>query len=326
MRAGIFISLTVAALLVAQVAHSDSHACSAERPYPRGVSACDRCPWEETLAAYQSGSLSTVRKSKIFNHVLRVSVVCDVGRPVDIEDLYEKIHATERVFESVLGKTIRKEDGIGVVLEVISGVCDVDDEMDDCVAYTVCREGGVGYGCDVSSGQSFMHSGGVATHAAIVPYLPKDTWWWIPSNRYANLQHEFSHILDYTYFKNYREREKDTNWWVEGLPQYMQSKVLKDQLSWDRGNDEAGLQEIFDHSSNTSDYYDGMRVFAFLDTYHPHLLDVLARQVQAGVYRDSSSHQVWQSLLQEIAKRHDSHYREVVTNGELFSRAIMSSP
>lgn len=298
----------------------DTRPCPDERPYPRGTTACDSCPWKETLASYQAGELSTLRDSEVFNHTIRVSVVCDVDRRVDVNDVFEKVTETELMFKDVFGDSITEDNGDDVMLEVLTGICDYYDEIDDCNLYPVCREGGVGYGCDPHSGQSFADSGGVATHAAIVPWLPEGTYWWVRGNRYGNLQHEFTHLLDYTYMRTDNQRGTDLDWWVEGMPQFIQWKILKDQLSWDRGNDDARLKDIFTHRSNTRDYYDGMRVFAYLHRHAPYWLEVLAGDVQQGIYRNADSKLAWRGLLGNLSSRHEQQYRDFVRFGNRFRR------
>lgn len=304
--------LTLSAMLLVETVSADNGSCPEARPYPRGTSACDSCPWEETLADYEAGELSTIRESDVFEHSIRVSVVCDVDRPVNIDDVYEKISETEQMFYEFLEPVIHIEDGNEVMLEVITGICDYGGGIDDCVMYTVCREGGIGSGCDVSSGQAFANSGGVATHTTFVPFLPEGTFWWIEGNRYGNLQHEFTHLLDYTYLRVDAQRGTDLDWWVEGLPQFIQWKILNDRLSWDRGNDNARLLEIFTHRWNTNDYYDGMRVFAFLHSNTPYWLQILASDVRDGIYRSAESHLAWYTLLGYISSRHEDSYRQFV--------------
>lgn len=301
----------------------NDHSCPDARPHPRGTDACDSCPWEETLEQYQAGELSTVRPSEIFDHSIRVSVVCDVGRPIDVDDVFEKITATERTFQRMFDRSIEPQDGDEVMLEVITGICDYGNGVDDCVMYTVCREGGIGGGCAVSSGQAHANAGGVATHATFVPWLPEGTWWWAEGNRYANLQHEFAHLLDYTYLRKDAYRGTDLNWWVEGVPQFIQWTILKDRLSWDRGNDDARLLETFTHRWNTSDYYDGMRAIAYLEANAPYLLEAIATEVRGGIYRHQDRHVAWHNLMGHIAVRHQWFFDQYV---ESISTSLASRP
>ncbi len=311
--------LVLVITVLAPFSSSDDHSCPDDRPYPRGRSACDSCPWQETLDKYQAGELSTIRKSEVFDHSISVSVVCDENRTVDVDDVFEKLDETERLFYDIFKSAIGLDDGNDSTLEVITGICDVSGAVDDCVMYTVCQETEIGSTCDVSSGLSFANSDGVATHTTYVPYLPEGAFWWIEGNRYGNLQHEFTHLLDYTYLRVDTQRGTDLDWWVEGLPQFIQWKILNDRLSWDRGNDSARLLEIFTHRWNTNDYYDGMRVFAYLHSYAPYWLDVLAGDVKAGIYSDANSHLAWHYVLGFISSRHESSYREFIelTNASL---------
>lgn len=304
--------LCFATSLLALTLVANTHSCPDERPYQRGRDACDSCPAQLKLAHYKSGALSTTRTSALLNHKVRVSVVCDTKRTIDVDDVFKQIGATERVFVELFEPTIDPEDGNGRILEVITGICDYGNGVDDCVMYAVCTDIVAGGGCDVSSGQSFANADSAATHIAFIPWLPADDHWWVPSNRYGNLHHEFAHLLDYTYIRVDEQRKPDIDWWVEGMPQYIQWQILDDRLSWDRGNDEARLLDIFKHRANTRDYYDGMRVVAFLDGYAPSLLQAAARSIRAGVYRDAISHATWLKLLETTATRYQEPYERFV--------------
>ncbi len=45
---------------------ADEHSCPEDRPYPRGSTACDSCPWEETFEKWQEGVLGETRPSSLF--------------------------------------------------------------------------------------------------------------------------------------------------------------------------------------------------------------------------------------------------------------------
>lgn len=309
-----FLKLTTIKLicLLALTTFADEHSCPDERPYPRGGDACDSCPWEETLAQYQAGELSETRESEVFGHQIRVSIVCDVNRPVDIEDVYTKIGEVERNFDELFGPAIiRKdsidEDGNPKVLEVVTGICDYEDGVDDCVMYAVC-ESGPRLGCGVSSGQAFANASDTSTHITFVPYFREGRYWWVRGNRYGNLQHEYAHLLDYTFFRQHSERGNDLNWWREGFPQFAQNQILDDDLSWQRGNDGVHLLEIFTHRYNTSDYYDGMRVMWYLAENAPWQLQNIASEIRSGIYDTPDSHLSWHFLMGFIAARHQDQF------------------
>lgn len=320
--------VTICAL--AYVAVASDHECPADRPYPRGSDACDSCPWEETLALYKSGELSETRKSQVFDHHIRVSVVCDVDRPVDVDDVFSKVEETERTVERLFPGSIERLDGLNQegepkILEVVTGICDYGGSVDDCVMYTVCASG-PRRGCDVSSGQAFANADDNSTHITFVPWLAENDWWWTPGNRYGNLQHEFTHLLDYTYFRVHGERGHDLSWWVEGFPQFIQNQILNDSLSWRRGNDSAYLLGIFTHRDNTSDYYDGMRVVWYLSERAPWLMHGIAAGIREGIYRGPRSHLAWHDLMGYIAARHQDDYEQyITTTGARSSRASFSS-
>lgn len=298
----------------------DTHTCPDDRPYPRGGSACDSCPWEQSVDQYLDGELSTLRESKVFDHTIRVSVVCDVGRPISVDDVFEKINETELVFKDLFGNSIKENDGEGVMLEILTGICDYYDDVDDCNLYEVCVRAGIGSGCDLSSGLAYANAGGIATHAAFAPYLPEGDWWWAPGNQYKNLQHEFAHLLDFTYMRNDYQGGYDLDWWIEGMPQFIQWKILNDSLSWDRGNNEARLLEIFTHRWNTTNYYDGMRVFAFLENSAPRWLDLLAEDVQRGIYSNNEHHLAWHNAMGYLSSRYEQQFRDFVEDYELTQR------
>ncbi|MCY4096201.1 MAG: hypothetical protein OXG05_13865 [Gammaproteobacteria bacterium] len=307
----------LSALLCASTFAHD-HSCPAERPYPRGDT-CDTCAWRDVLAQYQTGALSDTRESEVYGHRIRVSVACDTGRSVDVDDVFDKISETERFFDQIFGAVIESEDGIHAdtrpkVLEIITGICDYDESegLDDCVMYEICRTGGIGSNCDVSQGSAFHNAGGTATHTAFVPYLPEDTWWWSPGNRYGNLQHEFAHLLDYTYIRKNGENGNDLDWWIEGMPQFIQWKILNERISWGRGHDGVRLLETFTHRWNTSNYYDGMRVISYLHDNAPHMLETVAMDIGNGIYRHQDLHVSWHHLIGHIALRHQWYFNQYV--------------
>ena len=314
--------VSIAFLWLSHSTLAENHSCPDDRPYQRGSTACDSCPWEQTLTQYRTGKLSTARSSTVFSHSIRVSVVCDTNRTVDVNDVFEKIEATERLVANMFESVIDRTDGVDVILEVITGICDYGGGIDDCNMYTICTDKGLG--CDVSAGQGFANVSGEATHLAFVPFLPKDKWWWSPENRYANLQHEFTHLLDYTYFRKRSKRGPNTHWWVEGLAQYVQWKLLEnDTLSWHRGNDNATLLDVFTYQDNQSDYYDGMRVFSYLDRSAPWLLEAVAYEITSDVYSHTDLHLSWQNLLGYIALRHQWAYNQYINE---VSRNIQAMP
>ncbi len=313
---GFHLSLTLLAsatvLAFSMSIYADNHSCPDERPHPRGVDACDSCPWEDVLADYKAGELSTIRESEVFDHDIRVSVVCDVNRTVDVDDVYEKIAVAEQKFDEIFGSVLSRDDGLGranrpKILEIVTGICDYGGGIDDCVLYTVCRDV-TGGSCSVSNGIAYFNSGGVASHIAFVPYLPEGKFWWVDGNRYGNLQHEFAHLLDFTYFRIDGQSGKDLDWWIEGMPQLIQWEILNDQLSWGRGNDRARLLDIFTHRWNTNNYYDGMRVLAYFKERAPWLVQAVASEIRSGIYTHSDLHLSWHTLMGHIAARHQYDY------------------
>ena len=297
-----FLVLTATAIL------ADNHSCQLDRPYPRGWDACDSCPWEETLAEYRAGNLSEVRKSKVFDHQIRVSVVCDRNRPVDVEDVYDKVEETERMFMDVFGDVVEREDGDGILLEVIVGICDYYDLVDDCNMYEVCNIGLDRPECNPAFGQTFANSGGLADHVAFVPYFEEGTFWWTDGNRYGNLQWGMAHLLDYTYILSPSQRGSDTEWWVHGMPQFIQWKILNDSLSWNRGNNNIGMLEGFTDRWNTMNKYDSMRVIAYLNSLAPSLLEEIIKDMRNGIISDAESQLYWHY----VAFLHERSYKEFV--------------
>ena len=293
--------LPVAWAFLATVGAWADHHCPDDRPYPRGSTACDSCDWRATLESYRGGDLSTVRESRLFEHQLQVSVFCDAGRPVDVEDVFAKLDAVEAEFDRLFGRTLDHGDGEGQVLEVVVGICDVNEDVDDCAMHTLCRNEW-GRRCAVNWGES--HRNTPTGHTAFVPWLAEGVFWWVDGNRYANLQHEFGHLMDFTYLRPDAQRGPDTDWWVEGLPHYLQWRQLRDQLSWDRGNDDATILDVLTHRPNTSEYYDGMRVFAFLAEHDPWMIERAAAVVRNGVYASPERHLYWHDFLGHIAWRH----------------------
>ena len=313
------VTLALLPLLCTSV-FADNHDVCPEGTYPRG-NTCDSCPWEDTFEKYKNGELSITRNSEVFEHAIRVSVACDANRPIDVDDVFEKIEQTERVFRDVFGSAIQHGDGEGFVLEIITGICDYEegghlstDVTDDCNMYELCNQLG-GNGCSVTSGQAFARLQGEHSHTAFVPYFKEGKYWWVEGNRYANLQHEFTHLLDFTYLRG-DDRGTEVNWWIEGLPQFIQWKILNDELSWNRGNDEAHVLEIFMDRWNVSNYYDGMRIIALLERYSPSLLGEIAKEIRDGVYSTNDSHLAWVYLLAYTSLRYEDAYRDFVEDEE----------
>ena len=184
--------------------------CPADRPYHRGGNACDSCDWKEVIEQYKTGELSTTRSSRLFDHEIRVSVLCDVNRPVDVDDVFTKLDETEMELLELFGRLLDRSQGVVTaddgetvtpkVLEVVVGICDYGDGVDDCVMWTLCAYEW-GWNCGVASGQAWPNTPNDATHTAFVPQLPDGVYWWNDENIYKNLQHEFTHLLDFTYLR-----------------------------------------------------------------------------------------------------------------------------
>ena len=309
-------------VVVALQTLADNHSCPDDKPFPRGSDACDRCDWKDVLEKYEAGDLSVTRESEVFDHSIRVSVVCDKDRPVDVDDVFKKLTETEMKIASYFESAIDKDDGNEKVLEIITGVCDYEPGVvDDCTMHMICKEAGIGSGCNTAYGIAYAYSDNDATHTAFSPILPENLWVWVPGNRYHNLQHEFSHLLDFTYFRVDVRRGNDLNWWIEGMPQFIQWQILNDRTSWQRGNNDAHMLEIFSDRWNVSNYYDGMRIFAFLDIEAPWLLDEVARNVRNGIYANPDSHLAWHNLHGYIASRHQREYERFIE----ISNAIIST-
>ena len=317
---------------------ADADHCPDETPFHRG-DVCASCDWQEVVRQYQADELSTTRPSRLFDHEIRVSVFCDANRPVDIEDVFEKLAATEAEFDATFGRAIDPIDGInpgeGIdaeasphVLEVVVGICDYDygAGVDDCTMYMLCTEEW-GWRCSPGSGQAFRNTPNDATHTAFVPYFPEGSFWWTEGNRYGNLQHEFTHLLDYTYLRVDNGRGPDTRWWVEGLAQYIQWRQLNDRLSWNRGNDEATLLGVLTNHQETNEYYDGMRVFAYLTENAPWLLERAANAVRTGVYVSPDQHLDWHNLLGYAAWWHQRQWADWIERrtGDVAPSATVTS-
>lgn len=320
--------------------------------------------------------MSTMKVSSVFEHYIRVTVTC--GSNVDVNDVFERIQATERVFERLLGPAIRRRDGETAMLEVVVGRC----SGTDCAMELICAYR-VGAPCDLEHGRAYhLINDKVVVHeplrskktdpfayprqivrnelerklssnvrhirsqvirnwnrgkaivqtveaarktstsgrdeherhmVAFVPVSPPGSYEWVPHDPYVNLQHEFVHLLDYTYFRRDFWREPDIGWWIEGLPQYIQWQVLGESTSWKRGNDRATLEQILrGNATNISHYYDGMRAIAFLHTQAPSTLIQLATDIQEGVYRSRATHRWWQQLLTIVAAQNEEAYRQFI--------------
>lgn len=338
------------------------------------IVAAQNCSDQYVLAQYEARTMSTMRVSNLFEHHIRVTVTC--GSDVDVDDVFERIEATERLFESLLALAIRRRDGASAVLEIVVGGC----SGSDCAMEIICADR-VGVQCDLQLGQAYhliddhavvhepvrseqhdalalprqilrneaerqlsanirrirdqttrnwnrskaivqsieaaKRSGtrGREKHerhtVAFVPVSPPGQFEWVPHDPYVNLQHEFVHLLDFVYFRSDFRREADIGWWVEGLPQYIQWRVLGESTSWERGNDWATLEEIFGGDSRSiSHYYDGLRAIAFLEKHAPNTLIQLATDIREGVYRDRDSHRWWQQLLSIVAAQNEDAYRQ----------------
>lgn len=318
-------NLSFVLVLLPAISAATDH-CPAERPFHRGDNACDSCDWRELAEQYRAGKLSTTRESRLFDHQIRVSTFCDMDRPVDIEDVFMKLDAVEEEFSMLFGRSINRSDGLNregrpLVLEVVVGICDYGDGVDDCSMYMLCSQALDLGGCDPSTGQAYRNSPNEATHIAFVPYLPYGEFWWIWGNRYGNLQHEFTHLLDFSYVRVDDRRGPDTDWWVEGLAQYVQWKQLNDRLSWDRGNDRASMLEVFTHRRNTTDYYDGMRVFAYLSDNAPWLLERAANALRVGVYDSPALHLEWHDWIGYVSWRHQRSWTDWRANRPGLGRA-----
>lgn len=134
---------------------ADDHSCPTERPYPRGESACDSCEADDLLRRYRLGELSETRASAVFDHRIKVAVFCDANRAVDADDVFARVDGTDAEFLSLLGRSLNRSDGRRsgrpLVLEVVVGICDTDDGVDDCAMNRLCYSKGW-RGCDVSTG------------------------------------------------------------------------------------------------------------------------------------------------------------------------------
>lgn len=302
------------AIAIALTSFAFADHCPADRPFHRGQTACDSCDWRTEVGAYVAGELSTTRESSLFHHQIKVSVVCDANRPVDVNDVFEKLERTETVFAEQFKNVIDYRDGIDddripLILEIVVGICDYYDDIDDCVMYTICEQEWGWSGCGMSTGKAFRNTPNDSTRTAFVPFNEEGKYWWVEGNRYANLQHEFTHLLDYTYLDVDWRSGPDTAWWTEGLAQFVQWRILNDRASWTRGNDAANLLDVLSGRPNANQYYDGMRVFAYLSEYSPWFLDELAEVMREGTYKTPDIHLKWHNLHGYMAWRHQDGWR-----------------
>ena len=164
--------------------------------------------------------------------------------------------------------------------------------------YLLCRNVGLP-GCELVTGISYRDSD--IGPVSFVPWLPDGITWWSPTSRYGNLHHEWVHLLDYTYLRRETYKGPDLEWWVDGLPQYIQAVVLRESESWRRANFKARLLDVFTGQYNADPYYDGMRVFAFLREHDHWTLARLANSVKYGIYGSAGRHYYWHDLLGQTA-------------------------
>ncbi|MCY4255126.1 MAG: hypothetical protein OXE51_03240 [Gammaproteobacteria bacterium] len=100
------VCLLSAACLLASAAHAQN--CPPEAPHPLEDGGCDICDWEELARQYEAGELSVTRPSLLFDHRIKVTRFCESDtQKVDMDDVFNEIHKTERVFDSMFGNFIR---------------------------------------------------------------------------------------------------------------------------------------------------------------------------------------------------------------------------
>lgn len=299
---------------------------------PLLANADNSCDSAELIRQYDAGELSITRDSTLFQHKIRVTRFCDAGRPVDIEDLFAQIDATETKFHELFGRSIsfgdgKDQDDVPLILEVLIGICEVDDGAVDCAIGDFCS---VKLGwtsdriCQDFAGRSYNRPRNdntrephTAAHLAVVPWLAEGKPVWVKTNRYGNLHHEYTHLLDFTYIRveaGYGHHGWDSWWWVEGLAQYIQWKILGDDISWIRGNDKATLIGSMTGQEGTRTYYDGMRVIAYLAEHAPWQLERAAFALRSGVYSTAGSHLEWHDWIGHVAWRHQHAFENWKTN------------
>lgn len=198
---------------------------------------------------------------------------------------------------SLVGRSVDREDGLTEgeprTLNVVVGICDVGDGVDDCAMRELCVAEGW-YGCDLGRGIAYRDA--LEGHWLFTPWLPEGRVWWNDTNRYGSLHHEHTDLLDFTYTRPERRDGPDSLWWVEGLPQYIQSLVLAETVSWRRGDYDATLLDVFTYQDNASEYYEGMRVFAYLAERDPWTLED-GRRDEVRHLRGARPAPYWHDLL-----------------------------
>ena len=168
---------------------------------PLLANAENSCDSAELIRQYDAGELSTTRDSTLFDHQIRVTRFCDEGRPIDIEDVFAQIDATETTFHDLFGRSIILTDGTDrngspLTLEVLVGICERDGDEVDCAIGDFCS---VRLGwtsdriCQDFGGRSYPNARNAVTnrphsaaHLAVVPWLAEGESMWVVTNRYAN--------------------------------------------------------------------------------------------------------------------------------------------
>ena len=296
----------------------------------------DVCDYDALKAKYDAGELSETRDSLQFNHRIKVTRFCEKNRIIDIEDVFAKIHATERMFVGMFGSVLhrnrlrfgQKPQQDAPFYEVILGRCaqTPQDAINDCPMQKLCEEYEAANrlnGCGVRNGRSFIAWPPVLETRpalAFVPTTEAGIWTWVEGNRYRNLQHEITHILNGRYIYDSAERgfleridksrlrfSADYHWWNEGLAQYVQWEQLGDKLSWERSGNKSLIATVTGRS-DASEYYDGLRVMGFLHEQVPWLLEYLARQLQAGIYSNPQAHLDWHNTLGWVASWYEADF------------------
>ena len=106
------------------------------------------CTDQHVLAQYEARTMSTMKVSSVFEHHNRVTVTC--GSNVDVDDVFRRIEATERIFERLLGPAIRRREGTSAMLEIIVGRC----SGSDCAMEVICTNR-IGVQCDLRHGKAY---------------------------------------------------------------------------------------------------------------------------------------------------------------------------
>ena len=282
------------------------------------------CDEETEMERYEAGELSETRDAETLPHRIKVTHFC--ADDADVDAAFDWLNRAEARFLELFESSIAVTDGTGKTLHVVVGD-----------GNALCRDYGFS-GCgDIDWGRAYQTC---RTSEDVGPEPPEDceesgvTFMDVDPDEagwFRNIVHEYAHLLDYTYmYKDFHYRTWGgglTDWWREGMPEYVQMSLREslslehrpDRVRTHRGQSVSGPAGIASRRSlvSTVSSQNGMDVYSsgralvrYLAEEDNTMLERAARLLRGSVWRDTDGLTTWWRLSNRMVRKHAEGYAE----------------